>query len=150
MTGKAFQAEERMGNGTEVRSSPVWLAVWGCWKVVANSGHQEWGWRVRGAGSPPLPYILLLSGLGFPNAQLPLLTPPCDRGSLSHLGLVSKALLTVPTCVFPPPLNTRVPSSHLLFKRRLRCSPVAKPPLVISVCGGLDQPPGPGKGRLGL
>lgn len=120
--------------------------------LLEGSGKQ-WtsGVGLEGQGcwqpSPPLYSAALWAG--FPQRTAST-TPPCDRGSLSHLGLVSKALLTVPTCVFPPPLNTRVPSSHLLFKRRLRCSPVAKPPLVISVCGGLDQPPGPGKGRLGL
>lgn len=127
----------------------VWPAVWGCWKVVVDSGHQERSWRIRVARSPLLPLILLLSGPGFPNTQLPLLTPPCDCGSLSLLGVAFMALLTVPSGVFPFPLYT-VPLLPTCSSRGSKCSPVAKPPLVISVCGGRDPPPGPGKGRPGL
>lgn len=80
-TGKAFRAEERMGNGTEVRSRPAWPAVWGCWNVVADSGRQE---RAGGSGVPAAlrshSFLLLLSGSGFPNAQLPLpLSPAWPR-----------------------------------------------------------------------
>lgn len=115
-----------MGKGTEVRSSLVWPMVWGCRNVVSNSGCQERGQEGQWVPAT-LCSILFCCSLGRVSLTYSFhyLTPllKCDRGSRSLLSMAFKALLTVSRRVFPTPLKTHAPSSHVQEAAQMQPSP---------------------------